>query len=240
MLRKQRVHALEELGTKAVALHRQGFSRARIAEQLKVPEHFVRNRIVGKRIFLGGKTNTSTFPSFLQWKEQHVVGNGLVWEYVSSKEETHDVKWVCDVAVERNTSFIANQFVVHNSHMAGDFIPPGETTSIIFQAAGTIFLFGSTEDSYLRFCANALHLAEDELAQMLWMGRGEGMLRYYGDPRAMAVKIVPEQEALTKKVEDGKTSSENAPSREQKKSSSVREAFDNFVMKKEIAQRFPK
>lgn len=128
------------------------------------------------------------------------------------------------------------------SHMASDFIPPGETTSIVFQAAGTIFLFGSTEDSYLRFCANALHLREDEVEQMLWMGRGEGMLRNYGDPRAMAVKIIPEPAALVKKAEDGKPSSENVPSTssETKTSSGLREAFDDFAVKKEIVQRFPK
>lgn len=84
------------------------------------------------------------------------------------------------------------------SHIPGDFVPPGESTSIIFQVAGTVFLFGSTEDSYLRFCAGALHLSEDELKVMLWMGRGEGMLRYYGDPRAIAIKVMPEESALAK------------------------------------------
>jgi hypothetical protein len=114
------------------------------------------------------------------------------------------------------------------SHQSADFIPPGETTSIVFQAAGTLFLFGATEDSYLRFCANALHLGEDELTQMLWMGRGEGMLRYYGDPRAVALKLDPEPDALAKKAED----LENATPAEKKaaeKRSGLRELYNDFV-----------
>jgi hypothetical protein len=123
------------------------------------------------------------------------------------------------------------------SHQSADFIPPGETTSIVFQAAGTLFLFGATEDSYLRFCANALHLGEDEVAQMLWMGRGEGMLRYYGDPRAVALRLDPEPDALAKKAED----LENATPAEKKdaeKRSGLRELYNDFVAA-EVQRRFP-
>jgi hypothetical protein len=123
------------------------------------------------------------------------------------------------------------------SHQSADFIPPGETTSIVFQAAGTLFLFGATEDSYLRFCANALHLGEDELTQMLWMGRGEGMLRYYGDPRAVALRLDPEPDALAKKAED----LENATPAEKKdaeKRSGLRELYNDFVAA-EVQRRFP-
>jgi len=128
------------------------------------------------------------------------------------------------------------------SHLPSDFVPPGETTSIIFQAAGTIFLFGSTEDSYLRFCANALHLAEDEVMQMLWMGRGEGMLRYYGDPRAMAIRLDPERAALAKRPEDmekdEKSTARGGKSSTAKKSS-LRELYDDFLVAAEIKNRFP-
>jgi len=127
------------------------------------------------------------------------------------------------------------------SHLPSDFVPPGETTSIIFQAAGTIFLFGSTEDSYLRFCANALHLAEDEVMQMLWMGRGEGMLRYYGDPRAMAIRLDPERAALAKRAEDMEKNESSTAARTKlgtAKKSSLRELYDDFVVAAEIKNRF--
>jgi len=123
------------------------------------------------------------------------------------------------------------------SHMAADFIPPGETTSIVFQAAGTIFLFGSTEDSYLRFCANSLHLAEDEVEQMLWMGRGEGMLRYYGDPRAVAIKLDPEPGALAKRVEDLEDVVQAEKKVAEGKKGSLREAYDVFLTA-EMLHRF--
>jgi hypothetical protein len=114
------------------------------------------------------------------------------------------------------------------SHAAADFIPPGETTSVIFQGAGTVFLFGGTEDSYLRFCANVLHLSEDEVAQMLWMGRGEGMLRYYGDPRAVAIKLDPESEALaqTAETEEGILRPSKADAM---KKSSLRGLYNDFL-----------
>jgi hypothetical protein len=129
--------------------------------------------------------------------------------------------------------------IVLLSHIPTDFIPPGETTSIVFQAAGTVFLFGATEDSYLRFCANSLHLKEEEVEEMLWMGRGEGMLRYYGDPRAVAIKLDPEPDALAKTAETEQDASRPHKASVVKKSS-LRELYDDFTVKKEIAQRFSK
>jgi hypothetical protein len=125
------------------------------------------------------------------------------------------------------------------SHMASDFIPPGETTSIVFQAAGTIFLFGSTEDSYLRFCANSLHLAEDEVDLMLRMGRGEGMFRYYGDRRAVAIKLDPEPDALVKKAEDSEDAAQTEKKSPGERRIGLREAYADFLAT-EIPQRLAK
>lgn len=121
------------------------------------------------------------------------------------------------------------------THLPNDLVPPGETTSIVFQAAGTIFLFGSTEDSYLRFCVNNLHLQEDEAEQMLWMGRGEGMLRFYRDPRPVPLKIDPEPDALAKTGEEPEQPTEARPAGQKR---TLRGVYDDFVAA-EIKQRFP-
>jgi len=95
------------------------------------------------------------------------------------------------------------------THSPIDLIPPGERTSIMFQALGTIILFGSTDEDYLQFCRTHLHLSSDEVEQMLWMSRGDAMLRYYGDPRAIPIQIIPEPEALAP-IEENKWGEEES------------------------------
>jgi len=88
------------------------------------------------------------------------------------------------------------------THSPTDFIPPGEETAVVFETIGTIFMFGSTVQQYLDFCRDTLALTKDEVEGpeigLKWMSmRGEGMLRYFGDPRPIPVKLIPEPQALT-------------------------------------------
>ena len=88
------------------------------------------------------------------------------------------------------------------SHSPSDFVPPGEKTAVLFETIGSIFMFGSTNEHYLAFCKFTLGLTDDEINDvetgLKWMSRrGEGMLRYFGDPRPIPVRLIPEPAALT-------------------------------------------
>jgi hypothetical protein len=75
---------------------------------------------------------------------------------------------------------------------------------ILFEGVSTFFFFGSSDPSYLSWAAHQLNLSDEQIRGpegMMFMGRGEGMLRLHGDPRCIPMKIVAEEEALTTAVE---------------------------------------
>ena len=75
---------------------------------------------------------------------------------------------------------------------------------ILFEGVSTFFFFGSHDPNYLDWCAHQLNLTEEQIRGpegMMFMGKGEGMLRLYGDPRCIPLKIVAEEEALTTSIE---------------------------------------
>jgi len=63
------------------------------------------------------------------------------------------------------------------------------------------------------------------------------MLRYYGDPRAVAIKLDPEPDALAKTAETEQGVSGRSRTSAVKKSS-LRELYDDFVVAAEVKKRF--
>ncbi len=96
---------------------------------------------------------------------------------------------------------------------------------ILFEGVSTFFFFGSSDPSYLDWCAHQLNLSEEQIRGpegMMHMGRGEGMLRLYGDPRCIPLKIVAEEEALTTTT-DGEEKGEQEEKKEESLSDWVKE-----------------
>jgi hypothetical protein len=73
---------------------------------------------------------------------------------------------------------------------------PSDLPKILYETIGTLFLFGSTSRDYVDWCRDHLYLNPEDVKQMLWMGRGEGVIRFYGDPRSIAIKVIAEPETL--------------------------------------------
>jgi len=62
----------------------------------------------------------------------------------------------------------------------------------ILDNAGTIIVFGSNSREYIEAIASYMSLNEHDKERMLWLKVGEALVRVYGDPRPLWVRVVPE------------------------------------------------
>jgi len=62
----------------------------------------------------------------------------------------------------------------------------------ILDNAGTLVVFGSNSREYIDSISRYMSLTEDEKNRMMWLKVGEALIRIYGDPRPIWVKVVPE------------------------------------------------
>jgi len=69
----------------------------------------------------------------------------------------------------------------------------------LFEQVGTLFILPSRageETEYSEFCRKQLNLLEEDIKAMSWMRRGQAFMRHHGDPRPVAINVVPEPIAL--------------------------------------------
>ncbi len=68
----------------------------------------------------------------------------------------------------------------------------GDLPSALFNNAGTLVVFGSSDEATLKFYRKRLGLSETDVEKLRWFLQGQAFVKFYSDPRPIPVQIMPE------------------------------------------------
>lgn len=68
--------------------------------------------------------------------------------------------------------------------------------SVFFNNAGTLIVFGSSDEATLAFYRERVGLSKSDVERLRWFGKGDCFIRFYADPRPIPVHVVPEYIAV--------------------------------------------